>query len=278
MTVDFPAQSKETSIKQIMFTKPSWLFKKKNYGKSVFLIYRLRCPLACYVMVTLSFKLPLFPWFCRLNFFFFKGGQFRTVNGSRTFSRVQEKLCTIICTSAPTPPPPPQSSLLLATREQQLIWSSTILYHILDFYQSKRWIKGAFPLLFSLCLKPDNKTSSYVMGRPRYGKTTTLILRWDSDNMAAIARPDQSESVTCKVSQKVTKRTETWRSAALLQANSNCSPKGNQSNKVRTTFLLHKLLTQTLLCLKAQLHSQTHPQRSTMTVRTIAKKCRKNMW
>ena len=41
------------------------------------------------------------------------------------------------------------------------------------------------------------------------GKTTTLILRWDSDNMAAIARPDQSESVTCKVSQKVTKRTET---------------------------------------------------------------------
>ena len=28
------------------------------------------------------------------------------------------------------------------------------------------------------------------------GKTTTLVLRWDSDNMAAIARPDQSESVS----------------------------------------------------------------------------------
>ena len=27
-------------------------------------------------------------------------------------------------------------------------------------------------------------------------KTTTLVLRWDSDNMAAIARPDQSESVS----------------------------------------------------------------------------------
>ena len=27
-------------------------------------------------------------------------------------------------------------------------------------------------------------------------KTTTLVLRWDSDNMAAIARPNQSESVS----------------------------------------------------------------------------------
>ena len=28
------------------------------------------------------------------------------------------------------------------------------------------------------------------------GKTTTLVLRWDSDNMAAIAGPDQIESVS----------------------------------------------------------------------------------
>ena len=28
------------------------------------------------------------------------------------------------------------------------------------------------------------------------GKTTPLVLRWDSDNTAAIARPDQSKSVS----------------------------------------------------------------------------------
>ena len=122
--------------------------------------------------------------------------------------------------------------------------------------------KGCLPFALQSVLETlitkGHLTSWDVHGKE---KQQTLVVRWDSDNTAAIARPDQSESV----------------SFARYQDNGNCSPKDNQSNQLRTTFLLHKLLTQTLLCLKAQLHSQTHPLRSTMTVQTIAKRYRKNM-
>ena len=57
------------------------------------------------------------------------------------------------------------------------------------------------------------------------GKTTTLVLRWDSDNMAAIARPDQRIGEFCTVSQKVTKWTETWRSPRYDQTTATARPR-----------------------------------------------------
>ena len=56
--------------------------------------------------------------------------------------------------------------------------------------------KGCLPFALQSVLETlitkCHLTSWDVHGK---GKTTTLVLRWDSDNMAAIARPDQSESV-----------------------------------------------------------------------------------
>ena len=57
--------------------------------------------------------------------------------------------------------------------------------------------KGCLPFALQFVLETlitkCHLTSWDVHGK---GETSTLVLRWDSDNMAAIARPDQSESVS----------------------------------------------------------------------------------
>ena len=65
------------------------------------------------------------------------------------------------------------------------------------FLSKQKTDKGCLPFalqsLLETLITKCHLTSWDVHGN---GKTTTLVLRWDSDNMAAIARPDQSESVS----------------------------------------------------------------------------------
>ena len=65
------------------------------------------------------------------------------------------------------------------------------------FLSKQKMPKGCLPFALQSVLETlitkCHLTSWDVHGK---GKTTTLVLRWDSDNMAATARPDQSESVS----------------------------------------------------------------------------------
>ena len=60
------------------------------------------------------------------------------------------------------------------------------------FLSKHKMDKGCLPFalqsLLETLITKGHLTSWDVHGK---GKTTTLVLRWDSDNMAAIARPDQ---------------------------------------------------------------------------------------
>ena len=71
------------------------------------------------------------------------------------------------------------------------------IYHIFLFLSKQKMNKVCLPFALQSVLETlitkCHLTSEDVHGK---GKTATLVLRWDSDNMAAIARPDQSESVS----------------------------------------------------------------------------------
>ena len=87
---------------------------------------------------------------------------------------------------------------------------------------------------------------------------TTLILRWDSDNTAAIDRPDQSELVSFARYHK--------KSPSELRRDTHCTMTRHQllaqGQSVKTSkdnIYSTQMLTQTLLWLKAQLYSQNPP-------------------
>ena len=147
-----------------------------------------------------------------------------------------------------------------------------------DFCQRKRWIKGAFRLFFNLCLKYWQQNAILHHGTFMVREKQQL---WSSDGTATTQQPllDLTRADRWALHDTAKSHQANWdvTLAALWKDSSSSSPKNNQWNQVRTTFLLQKL-TQTLLYLKAQLPSQTHPLRSTMTVQTIAKMYRKNMW
>ena len=100
------------------------------------------------------------------------------------------------------------------------------------------------------------------------GKTTTLILRWDSDNTAAIARPDQSKLVSfARYHKKPPSELRCDAHRAMSTRQQQLLSQGQSVKTSKDNISSTQLLTQTLLCLKAQLYSQTHPLRSTMTLR-----------
>ena len=132
----------------------------------------------------------------------------------------------------------------------------------------KKMDKGCLPFALQSVLETlitkCHLTSWDVHGK---GKTTTLVLRWDSDNTAAIARPDQSESVSfARYRKKST--SELRRDAHRAMTRQQQLLAQGQSVKPSNADISSAQVTDTNFALSGspKLPSQTHPLRSTMTV------------